>query len=166
MPWIPGTVPVPCRPPVNMKRIRMVPPVYFLLALALSFALDRWLPMAQIIPAPWHWLGLACVVPAVALGGPGARALARRGTTLHPFGEPSALVVDGPFRYSRNPLYLSLAVLLLGAAIFLGSLTPFLVVPAFMAAVTMAFIRSEEAALAAGFGEAYREYCRRVRRWL
>jgi len=149
-----------------MKRIRLVPPVYFFLALALSVALDRWLPGIRLVGPPWHWLSLACLAPALALGGPAARSLVGRGTTLDPFGEPSALVMEGPFRYSRNPLYLSLAFLLLGAAIFLGSLTPFLVVPAFMAVVTVRFIRREEAALAAGFGEQYREYCRRVRRWL
>jgi protein-S-isoprenylcysteine O-methyltransferase Ste14 len=149
-----------------MKRVRLVPPVYFLLALGLIFALHRWLPLARIVPAPWHWLGLLSLLPAAALGGPGARALARRGTTLHPFGEPTALVTDGPYRYSRNPLYLSLALLLTGAAVFLGSLSPFLVVPAFMAAITVSFIRREEAALAAVFGDEYRGYCRRVRRWL
>jgi protein-S-isoprenylcysteine O-methyltransferase Ste14 len=140
--------------------------VYFLLALVLAFGLHRWLPLARVIAPPWHWLGLAFLVPAFALAVPGARALVRRGTTLHPFGEPTALVTDGPYRYSRNPLYLGLALVLLGAAIFLGSLTPFLVVPAFMVAVAAAFIRREEAALRAAFGDQYREYCRRVRRWL
>ena len=90
----------------------------------------------------------------------------RRGTTLHPFGEPTALVTDGPYRFSRNPLYLSLALLLLGAAVYLGSLTPFVVVPAFVWAINASFIRPEEAKLAAAFGDAYRDYCRRVRRWL
>ncbi len=149
-----------------MKRIRLVPPVYFILAVGLALALHRWVPVAQVIAPPWHWAGLLCLAPVLLLAAPAARALGRRGTTLHPFGEPSALVVEGPYRYSRNPLYLSLAVLLLGVAIYLGSLTPFLLVPAFMAAVTSAFIRREERALEAGFGEQYREYCRRVRRWL
>lgn len=146
--------------------MRLVPPVYFLLALGISLALDRWLPVTRVVPQPWHWLGLALLAPALALVVPGARALARRGTTLHPFGEPTALVTDGPYRYSRNPLYLGLALLLLGAAIFLGSVTPFLVVPGFMAAIGVSFIRREEAALSATFGERYTEYRRRVRRWL
>jgi protein-S-isoprenylcysteine O-methyltransferase Ste14 len=149
-----------------MKPLRLVPPLWFLLALALMFTLHRGLPLVQLVHAPWHWFGLLLVVPAVALGGRGARALARRQTTLHPFGEPTALVTDGPYRLSRNPLYLSLVLVLTAAAWFLGSLTPFLVVPAFMAVITVLFIRREEAALTAAFGEPFREYCRTVRRWL
>jgi protein-S-isoprenylcysteine O-methyltransferase Ste14 len=149
-----------------MKRIRLVPPVYFLLAAGLSLALDRWLPLAGLVAPAWRWLGALLVVPALVLGGPAARALARRGTTLHPFGEPSALVIEGPFLYTRNPLYLSLALLLTGLAVYLGSLASFLVVPVFVAVITVAVIRSEEAALSAAFGDAYRDYCRRVRRWL
>lgn len=143
-----------------------MPPVWFLLAFGLSLALHRWLPLAPLIPPPWHWLGLIFVPPALACAFGGARALARGKTTLHPFGEPAALVTDGPYRFTRNPLYLSLALLLLATAVFLGSATPFIVVPAFIALITSLFIRHEEAKLLAAFGEAYREYCRRVRRWL
>lgn len=149
-----------------MSRFRLVPPVYFLLALGLEVLLDRAAPLAQLISPPWHWFGLLSLPPAVALAGPGARALARRGTTLHPFGEPTVLVTDGPYRFSRNPLYLSLALILLGTAVYLGSLTPFLVVPAFVWVIGALFIRPEEAKLAAAFGDDYRDYCRRVRRWL
>jgi protein-S-isoprenylcysteine O-methyltransferase Ste14 len=149
-----------------MKRIRPVPPVWFLLAVGLAFVLDRWLPLAALVAPAWRWLGALFVVPALALGGPGARALVRRGTTLHPFGEPTALVVEGPFRYTRNPLYLSLALLLTGLAAYLGSLGALLVVPAFVAVITVAVIRREEVALTAAFGDAYRDYCRRVHRWI
>jgi protein-S-isoprenylcysteine O-methyltransferase Ste14 len=149
-----------------MNRIRLVPPVYFLLALGLVVLLDRFVPVVRLLPPPWHWLGLLLLLPAAATGGPGARALLRRGTTLHPFGEPTTLVTDGPYRFSRNPLYLSLALLLLGAAIYFGSLTSFLVIPVFVWAVNRSFIRPEEARLATVFGDSYRDYCHRVRRWL
>lgn len=149
-----------------MPRIRLVPPVYFLLALGLQVLLDRVLPVTRLISPPWHWLGLLALLPVVVLAGAGARALARRGTTIHPFGEPTALVTDGPYRFSRNPLYLGLALFLLGAAVWFGSVTPFLAIPAFVAAVNASFIRPEEAKLAAAFGETYRDYCGRVRRWL
>lgn len=149
-----------------MKFLRLVPPVWFLLALGLAIVLHRELPVVQLISAPWHWLGLLCLVPAALLGARGARALTSRKTTLNPYGEPTALVTDGPYRISRNPLYLSLALVLTGVAWFMGSLTPFLVVPAFMAVITALFIRREEAALAAAFGDSYRDYCGRVRRWL
>jgi protein-S-isoprenylcysteine O-methyltransferase Ste14 len=118
------------------------------------------------VSGPWRWAGLLALAPVGLLAGPGARAIGRRGTTLNPFGEPTALVTDGPYRFTRNPLYLSLALLLVGAATGLGSATPFLVVPGFVAAINVGFIRREEAALAAAFGEDFRRYCARVRRWL
>ncbi len=149
-----------------MRQIRLVPPVYFLIALTLQLALDRLLPGAELLGSRWRWLGLLLLVPTLLLAGPAARALVRRGTTLHPFGRPGQLVTDGPFRYTRNPVYLALACILLGMAVWLGSLAAFLVVPAFVWAITAGFIRREEAALSAIFGAAYSEYCRRVRRWL
>ncbi len=149
-----------------MTWLRLVPPAWLLLAIGLAVVLHRVAPIAQFIAGPWHWSGLLCLLPAAALAAPGARALLRRGTTINPFGDPTALVTDGPFRFSRNPLYLSLALLLLGVAVFLGSLTAFLAIPAFVGAINVLFIVPEEAKLAAAFGDAYRDYCRRVRRWL
>lgn len=149
-----------------MSRMRLVPPVYFLIALAVQLLLDSVLPAAELLGGRWRWLGLLLLVPAVLLAGPAARALVRRGTTLHPFGRPSQLVIDGPYRYTRNPVYLALACILLGVAVYLGSLAAFLVVPLFVWAITAAFIRREERALAETFGQAYAEYCQSVPRWL
>ncbi|MCC7328678.1 MAG: isoprenylcysteine carboxylmethyltransferase family protein [Gammaproteobacteria bacterium] len=149
-----------------MRRIRLVPPICFLLAIVLQVALDRLLPGPEMLDASWRWLGLLLPVPALLLAATAAWALVRRRTTLNPFGTPSRLVTDGPFRYTRNPVYLALACLLLGVATGLGSLAAFLVVPAFARAITAGFIRREEQALSAAFGPAYAEYCRRVGRWL
>ena len=92
--------------------------------------------------------------------------LYRRGTTVFPFRQSTALVTTGFYRYSRNPIYLSMVVLLYGAAIALGSLSPWIVPTAFATLISQRFIRVEEAMLSETFGEQYREYCQRVRRWL
>ena len=76
------------------------------------------------------------------------------------------LITGGLYRFSRNPIYLSMVVLLYGEAIVLGSLSPWLVPTAFAAAVSRLFIQCEEAMLTEKFGDPYRDYCRRVRRWL
>jgi protein-S-isoprenylcysteine O-methyltransferase Ste14 len=90
----------------------------------------------------------------------------RRGTPLKPFTPSTALVVDGPYRFTRNPMYLGLATTLVGVALALEALTPFIVVPVFVAIITMQFIVPEEAMLTDRFGDDYGDFRRRVRRWL
>lgn len=150
----------------GMSRIRAVPPVYFLVALVAQIGLHRLWPAPALISGAWRELGWLLLVPAVLLAAPAARTMARRGTTLHPFGKPSQLVIEGPFRYTRNPVYLALACILMAVGVRLGSLVVLLPVPLFMLAITISFIRREEQVLRATFGEAYEEYCRRVPRWL
>jgi protein-S-isoprenylcysteine O-methyltransferase Ste14 len=144
----------------------MVPPVYFVVALALMGFFHRVAPGAILIQAPYHYggavlaaLGLGLIVWALLL-------LRRARTAILPHGQPSALVIAGPYRWTRNPMYLGMAGMLLGAAIFMGSITPFVVIPAFMALISDRFISSEEAKLDATFGPEFQDYKARVRRWL
>ena len=95
-----------------------------------------------------------------------AKLFDRAGTTIKPFQESSALVVRGPYRLSRNPIYLGMVAALLGVGTMLGSLTPFAIVAVFAWAIDRRFIRREEAMLEATFGAAYAEYRTVVRRWL
>lgn len=88
------------------------------------------------------------------------------GTTIKPFQESKTLVTTGIFRFSRNPMYLGFALILVGAAILLGSLTPFFVIPVFVILTEKQFIISEEIMLERTFGTAFLDYKRRVRRWL
>lgn len=89
-------------------------------------------------------------------------------TTIDPFRpkRASTLVTAGLFRWSRNPMYLSLAVLLLSYAVRIGDWRMLLGPLAFVAYVTRFQIRPEEHALEARFGQAYLDYKRRTRRWL
>ena len=90
----------------------------------------------------------------------------RRQTTVIPFRESTTLLTEGLYRYSRNPIYMSMVVLLIGLAIALGTLSPWLVPPAFAGLIDVKFIRREEVMLEEAFGAIYRRYCERVRRWL
>jgi protein-S-isoprenylcysteine O-methyltransferase Ste14 len=75
-------------------------------------------------------------------------------------------VVDGLYRFTRNPMYLGMLCILLGFAIRFGNLMGLLAVAAFVASITITQIKPEERALGLIFGDAYRDYCRRVRRWI
>jgi protein-S-isoprenylcysteine O-methyltransferase Ste14 len=143
-----------------------IPPVFLAMSLLLMVFLDQVFPLAELIERPYRYGGLVIAGLSVALGAWAALHFRRAGTHIHPHKPALALVTAGPYRFTRNPMYLALSGILLGAAIYLGSLTPFIVIPAFMAIVSERFIEAEEAKLEAAFGAAYLEYKSRVRRWL
>jgi protein-S-isoprenylcysteine O-methyltransferase Ste14 len=108
----------------------------------------------------FFWLGGAI------LGAWALLAFKRHHTTPEPNGVATALLTSGPFRMSRNPLYLTLISLLTGFGLALDSGWVLLMVPLLALLLDRLVIAREEARLAAQFGEPYRVYLRRVRRWL
>jgi protein-S-isoprenylcysteine O-methyltransferase Ste14 len=148
-----------------MPRI-LVPPVWFLLAGCVMIVLHHSAPGMRLVPQALGWLGFVPVAIGVTLALSGARLFRRAGTAIEPWGTPSALVVEGPYRFSRNPMYLGLALSLLGLAVWLGTLTPFLVIPLFVWLITVLFIRPEEQRLEDRFGSRYLAYKARVHRWV
>ncbi|HVN16881.1 MAG TPA: isoprenylcysteine carboxylmethyltransferase family protein, partial [Anaerolineales bacterium] len=87
-------------------------------------------------------------------------------TPVCPFEASSVLVTYGLYRFTRNPMYLGFVLILFGAFILLGSLTPFVIALAFVFLMDRMFIRMEEQKLAATFGAQWEEYKSRTRRWL
>jgi steroid 5-alpha reductase family enzyme len=106
--------------------------------------------------------GIGCpVIAGVALNLVADGAFHRAGTTVKPFQESSALLTDGVYRYSRHPMYLGFVLILIGVAILLGSLTPWVVIPVFAVLMEVVFIRVEERMLAEKFGPAWLAYKKR-----
>ncbi|MBX3052870.1 MAG: isoprenylcysteine carboxylmethyltransferase family protein [Caldilineaceae bacterium] len=144
----------------------LYPPVYFLGGLGLIVLLHLFFPLGTIVPRYLSWLGAVLFVlggvPAVLIFGQFQRA----GTTIHPHAVSQKLVTDGLFRFSRNPIYAGMALSLLGAALYFGDLSPFVVAPLFVWVIQNQFIVPEERLLEETFGDAYREYKSHVRRWL
>jgi len=147
-----------------MNPLRL-PPFWFLLAVGAQFAL-AW---TERPPAENAWrVGAGAAV--VALGAAavlGAFAsFVRAGTPVRPFARPERLITSGLFRFSRNPLYLGEAIMLVGLAWMLGSWGAACVAPVFAALVHALFVRPEERLLRDRFGEAFERYRRRVRPWV
>lgn len=146
-----------------------IPPVAVFLACgALMWAIARALPELAL-PVP----GAAMVAAVLAgigatLGVAGILAFRRHGTTVHPIhpDKASAIVSEGIYRYTRNPMYLGLALILLAWGAWLRNPVCFACVPAFIAYMTRFQIRPEERALLAKFGSAFGDYMRSVRRWI
>ncbi|HPQ94387.1 MAG: isoprenylcysteine carboxylmethyltransferase family protein [Thiothrix sp.] len=143
-----------------MLKTLIPPPVYALVAAALMWGLDRWLPLLHWLPEPWNRVGLVLIGLAALADLWSLGLFFRARTTPNPMRphRASALVTGGLYRYSRNPMYL-------GMLVMLGSLTPGLVLPLFVRLINRVQILPEEAVLAGRFGAAYRDYCRQVRRW-
>ena len=94
------------------------------------------------------------------------QAFKRHQTTVKPFEKSTALVTAGPYALSRHPMYLGFTLMLLGIAILLGALTPFIVVPIFALTMEYVFIRTEEPMMQETFGHAWQAYKTNVRRWI
>lgn len=151
-----------------VARIRhlFVPPVVCLAAGMLMLALDRLFPTPRLIPPSAASLGWLPAAAAFGLAGWSFLSFRRARTTPHPWGEPSALVVCGPYQLTRNPMYLSLFLLLCGGWLALGTPAALIGLPAFVIVIDRVFIRREEMLLEAQFGEGFRAYRRQVRRWI
>lgn len=142
------------------------PPVYFLGALLSEIVLHFAWPWHGVIEQPYTFGGIALIVAGVSMMVWAACAFAKAGTTIKPFAESSALVTRALYRFSRNPMYLSMVTILLGTALLLGSASPFFVLPVFVVAIQTRFIHREEADLLAKFGKDYDAYRSKVRRWI
>lgn len=139
-------------------------------AWALFFFLIAWLGGKALGVAPLFQSALAGW-PVVALGfaisASGRFAFARAGTEALPVSEKnSALVTTGPFRFTRNPMYLGILVVTVGLAVVVGVAAAYAAPIAFFFFVNFISIPYEEEKMERQFGEAYRNYKARVRRWI
>jgi protein-S-isoprenylcysteine O-methyltransferase Ste14 len=150
----------------KMKPARLMPTSWLLIALVTMVALRFLLPLTKIVPGPWNLLGIIPLALGVAMNLVADGAFRKAKTTVKPFQESSALVTDGVFRITRNPMYVGFVLILTGAATLLGRLTPCAVIPAFVVLIDRTYIRSEERMLAQKFGAAWRDYSGKTRRWL
>jgi protein-S-isoprenylcysteine O-methyltransferase Ste14 len=111
-------------------------------------------------------LGLVILLLSWLLVRAAEKAMKRAGTNIRPDQPSLAVVTDGPFRFSRNPMYLASIGLYLSVALLLNALWPLVLLPIMIAVLDWGVVRREERYLEAKFGASYREYRMRVRRWL
>jgi len=144
------------------------PPIVALVAALAMWALDRWFPLDHWLSFPLQRLGSLPAVVGFAVASAAFMSFRRVHTTVNPLLPDKAthLVTEGVFGMTRNPMYLGLLLVLLGWAIWLGSIAPLFVLPAFWVMITYAQIIPEEHALGKVFGEDYAAYRRKVNRWL
>jgi protein-S-isoprenylcysteine O-methyltransferase Ste14 len=145
-----------------------MPPTYVWAAIVLMVALHFVCPgIKRLVPWPYNWIGGAVVIVAgIALAWVPELQFRKVGTEIKPFRDSSHLVTTGLYRISRHPMYLGMALVLVGVFVVLNSLVPAIVIPAFVVVITIRFIIPEERDMARQFGEQYLAYKRKVRRWI
>ncbi len=148
-----------------MSPRRVNPPHYFAFAIVMMIAMT-WLPGAAVLPPPWHYAGALVLACGVAIAMVASRQFAVVGTNIVPLTRSSALVTNGAFAFTRNPMYLGMVLALIGIALLLNRPWPYLVPCGFVALLYFRFIRHEEALMTQTFGDAYLQYRQRVRRWI
>ena len=150
---------------LDMQPPKILPPHYFVLSLVAMTAvtvlfgrglLNHAIVYAGVVPM---LIGLIMAVRA-------SRQFSDAGTNIIPLTKSTALVTDGMFRWTRNPMYTGMILFLGGLALVLDNLWNWLIVIVFAVVIRKLFIRREEQLMLETFGDDYAEYTRQVRRWL
>lgn len=147
-----------------LKGFPDLPPVWLLGTMAVSWALGR-------VPVPafgavGHVTGGLLIAAALGLILWSAWFFWRKRTPIEPHHRPEALIVEGPYRLSRNPIYLALLIIALGFALRQGGGLALLPVPALFLVLDRRFAAPEEAGLRTAFGAGAERYLATTRRWL
>ncbi len=146
--------------------IRVPPPVYYVAAFLVGVVFEL------ILPTSWPPVGvrLAAALLAggawLALDGAAMVFFRRAGTSMVPMNPTTALVTSGPYRFTRNPMYVGMAFLYVALAFAFGVIWALVFLPIVIVVIDRFVIAREEPYLERKFGQAYRDYKARVRRWL
>lgn len=141
------------------------PPLVYLGPLLGGLLLDRLVQLPRLPRGLRLPVGLAALAGGAALGGWFATSMRAARTPVDPRRAPTRLVVDGPFRFSRNPGYVGLALVYTGVSLLAGGRWPLFLLPGVLATVDRGVIQREERYLERRFGREYDRYRHRVRRW-
>jgi protein-S-isoprenylcysteine O-methyltransferase Ste14 len=144
------------------------PPLLFLIALLLGFGVDRLLPLPFPVPASYllHGIAGSLIVIGALLAAAGIRNFVRSGTPV-PTNQPTrALVTTGIHRWSRNPIYLGMFLIYVGIGLAAQNAWILILTLPLIPTIRYGVIAREEAYLESRFGDSYRDYKARVRRWL
>ena len=150
---------------MKQKLLNATPDIAFFGAIIGAFLLDRFIPVAGFIESPFCYVGWLLAV----IGGVLATkslALLRKRASSDVERTSHVLITDNLFRFSRNPLYFSELLVVVGVAVALGSLAAFAAPIVYVIIVGLAVISYEENQLRKKFGAKYEAYVRSVRRWI
>lgn len=149
--------------------MRIPVPWVFMLVYLVSFVVQLYLPIpvrSGGIIRGGLIVGLILVAIGIAFAFSALGIFKKRSTTTIPFETPTSLVMSGPYRFTRNPMYVGLALIYIGVAGTRAEVWPLIMLPVLLAYMNFIVIPVEEGNLHDAFGDVYEQYGARVRRWL
>ena len=146
--------------------VRVIPPLIYVVVLGAAWLLQKLVPLPGLPVALSRIGGGALIVAGLGLCGWSVGLFRSRQTSIMPIRPSAALVLSGPYRWTRNPMYLGLLLAYLGAALVFQLIWGLILLPIVVVAVDRLVIHKEERYLGRKFGSAYADYRGRVRRWI
>jgi protein-S-isoprenylcysteine O-methyltransferase Ste14 len=147
-------------------KIKITPDIYFGSLMGISILFHSIFPILKIISYPYSLIGIVLIITGILIAFIANSILLKKRTSIIPFEAPSVLITSGPFKFSRNPIYLGMAITLFGVETFLGSLSPFIFPVLFILYINKSVIPIEQKNLEKLFPEEYLDYKTKVSRWL
>ena len=146
----------------------MFPPPLAHLAMLVAGLLLHFVFPSHLLPLGWiqFAIGLPLVGVAAALALSAVRAMRLAKTQMNAYKPSTAIVVRGPYGFSRNPMYLALTILYVGIAVSVNAIWPLPLLPVALAAISLGVVARDERYLERKFGDEYLNYKTRVRRWI
>ena len=145
---------------------RIKPPHIAFSLLFLSWLLDYIFPKFSFIKQPFNRIGVYVFILGIALMLWAFYLFKKNKTPIIPGQKPKFMVVEGAYKFTRNPMYLGVTTALLGAAIYFGNLLSFLLPIIFFVIMNSIYVPFEEKLLEELFGKKYLNYKKKVRRWI
>ena len=142
-----------------------MPPVIILIAILFQIALHKLLPI-MIVFEKMYWIGIVMGFLGFFIFTGSTLLFRINKTTMIPFQDPSFLITNGIYKYTRNPMYLGMLFVQFGIAIYFGSISPFIIPFLFIPIMNSRIIQHEEVMLEKQFGESYIIFKNSVRRWI
>ncbi|MCP4137640.1 MAG: isoprenylcysteine carboxylmethyltransferase family protein [bacterium] len=151
---------------VIRKRLVFRPPFLAMASFTLLFLASLFIPGLRILFFPYNLAGIIPVLFGIGIMMWAWFIFQKKETVICPLQNAKKLVLSGPFRFTRNPMYVGMAAILLGGSILWGSILPFFSIAIFFSVINYIVIPHEEKSLLAIFEVEYEDYKKMVRRWL
>lgn len=149
-----------------MKKSKIQPPAFLLAGIIIQVGLHYISPVCHFIKPPYNYAGLLLIIIGLVINLQTDEIFKKINTTVKSGEAPSSFSAEGPFRYSRNPMYLGMVFIMAGIAVILGSVASFAGPLIFFMVMHFYYIPLEEKVLENSLGEKYLEYKGSVRMWI